>query len=100
MRFYDSLLIEIDEYQINHFIPFRNVAILELIRLGLYHQSDSVTNTLSEYGTKQNTSFKQLNLSYPKPLLDKIDDYQEVHGIKTKSKAITNLIKIGLKHPF
>lgn len=99
MKFYRDLTQQIDDYQINNFIPYRNVAILELTRLGLYHQKSNHKVETKGYGEKGD-SFLQLNLSFPAPLLKKIDFYKEQNSISTRSGAITELIQIGLQHPF
>lgn len=102
MRFYADLLNKIDTYQVENFIPYRNGAILELVRLGLHHQDDPSSQQIEKeaYGIKKNSSHLHLNISYPLPLLEKIDVYQEKNSISTRSGAITELIKIGLQHPF
>ena len=101
MRFYEELLTKIDKYQVDNFIPFRSGAILELIRLGLHYQDDSSNVIIDEvYGKKQFSSHMHLNISYPIPLIKKIDEYKSIKSLTTRSGAITELIQIGLQHPF
>lgn len=98
MKFDLELLESIDEYQVNHFLPFRSGAILELIRLGLMHANNPLNIIKRKsYGEKGDSLL--LSLSYPVPLLDQIDNYKQNKSLTTRASAINELIQIGLQNP-
>ena len=97
LRFYNDMIKEISDYQMNNYIPTRPGAIIELIRLGLINQHDNSEDDIGNaYGN--NKDFKRIEVNYPLPLLELINEYGDRKNI-TRSSAIKDLIRIGLRNP-
>lgn len=88
IRMPNYLLKEIENYQNEQGITNRTAAILELARIGL--ESNDEKYELYRDSTQR------IDIRVPEILITKIEHYQVEKIIKTRSKALKQLIIIGL----
>ena len=88
IRMPNYLLKEIESYQLEQGITNRTAAILELARIGL--------NSNEEKYDLYRDSTQRIDIRVPEILLNKIEQYQIDKDFKTRSKALKQLIIIGL----
>ena len=85
----NMLLKEIENYQMNKGISTRTAAILELVRIGLDKRED--LEVYIERGDSQ-----RIDIRVPDIILDKVQDYQNKNGIRTRAAAMKRLMLLGL----
>ncbi|MCM3005693.1 hypothetical protein [Priestia koreensis] len=89
IRFPKVLIKDIEDYQKVEDISNRSTAIFELIRKGL--KTTGNINIKIPKGDSQ-----RIDIRVPVSLLNKIEGYQEDNEIKTRSKALKQLVMVGL----
>ena len=89
IRMPNMLLKEIENYQMNKGISTRTAAILELVRIGLDKRED--LEVYIERGDSQ-----RIDIRVPDIILDKVQDYQNKNGIRTRAAAMKRLMLLGL----
>lgn len=92
IRMPKSLLREIEKYQSFEDISNRSTAMFELVRIGL-HSVKSAENMNIEV---MRGNSQRIDIRVPIGLLERIEEYQDSKKLKTRAKAMKELIVIGL----
>lgn len=89
IRMPKTLLRQIEKYQSVENISNRSTAMFELIRIGLHSDKDVDIEVMR--GDSQ-----RIDIRVPVGLLKRIEEYQDSQQIKTRAKAMKELVIVGL----